>query len=40
MNACMVYLDDTLVVGRTFKEHVHNDNLAKVLQQLSQLVSS
>ena len=28
----MVNLDDTLVVGRTFKEH--NDNLAKVLQQL------
>ena len=28
---CMVYLD-TLVVGKTFKEH--NDNLAKVLRQL------
>ena len=31
-DGCMVYLDDVLVVGRTFEEH--NNNLAKVFQQL------
>ena len=31
-DGCMVYLDDILVVGKTFEEQ--NDNLAKVFQQL------
>ena len=31
-HGCMVYLDDVLVVGRTFEEH--NDNLARVFQRL------
>ena len=31
-HGCMVYLDDVLVVGRTFGEY--NDNLAKVFQRL------
>ena len=32
VDACMVYLDDVLVVGKTFEQH--NDNLAIVFQQL------
>ena len=29
---CMVYLDDILVVGRTFQEHLHN--LREVMERL------
>ena len=29
---CLVYLDDVLLVGRTFKEH--SDNLTRVLQRI------
>ena len=31
-DGCMVYLDDMLVIGRSFQEH--NDNLVKVFQRL------
>jgi hypothetical protein len=31
-DACLVYLDDIIVIGRTFQEHL--DNLRKVLQRL------
>jgi hypothetical protein len=31
-DACLVYLDDIIVVGRTFQEHV--DNLLNVFQRL------
>ena len=31
---CIVYLDDILVMGRTFEEHL--DNLAQVLSRLKQ----
>jgi hypothetical protein len=31
-DACLVYLDDIIVIGRTFQEHL--DNLRKVFQWL------
>jgi hypothetical protein len=31
-DACLVYLDDIIVIGRTFQEHL--DNLRKVFQRL------
>ena len=31
---CLVYIDDIIVLGRSFSEHLHN--LAKVFQQLCQ----
>ena len=34
-SACVVYLDDILVFGKTLQEH--NDNLGKVLEQIRQL---
>ena len=33
-DSCMVYLDDILVVGRTFEEHL--SNLAKVIDHLGE----
>ena len=33
-DGCIVYLDDVLVIGKTFQEHMYSDNLRKVFQQL------